>query len=241
MGVSQVDHGDLHKAHEAYLALLQASAANATTPTEAKTMYMQSMKLALMACAYHTKKCNESPENQATFKELQDLGWLPPDEFLSTPGVVFGGTSASAAEPAEQAASSGNAASTKQKKTKTRRWWEDSYEAEWRKEPWVVHDVERRRTIKVCLDNKKYEPLEEEVVQTLLQWYDRGHLFDEIKGVLNRKIDRAYDYRIEGGKYLTQNNPNYPESNPRACQILYVEAAEPESTWETAHDETWWS
>ena len=116
MGVSQVDHGDLHKAHEAYLALLQASAANATTPTEAKTMYMQSMKLALMACAYHTKKCNESPENQATFKELQGLGWLPPDEFLSTPGVVFGGTSASAAEPAEQAASSGNAASTKKQK-----------------------------------------------------------------------------------------------------------------------------
>ena len=105
----------------------------------------------------------------------------------------------------------------------------------------MTHDVDRRRTIKVLLDGNKYEDMEPTVVQTLLDWYDKGHLFDVKKGVLNKANDRAYDYRIEGGKHLTQNNPNYPESNPRPCQILYVEAAVPESTWETAHDEAWWS
>ena len=101
--------------------------------------------------------------------------------------------------------------------------------------------MERRRTIKVLLDGKKWEELDAEVVHTLLHWYDKGCLFDVKKGVMNKKIERAYDYRIEGGKYLTQNNPYYPESNPRPCQILYVEAAVPESTWEAAHDEGWWS
>ena len=238
--VSQIDHGNLHKAHEAYVALLADSLANATTPTESKTIYVNAMKLVLMACAWHTKRCNDSPANQEAFKQLQGLGWLPPDDFPSTPGMGCGSASACAAEPAEQAASSGTAGSSKKKKPKTRRWWEDDIEAEWRKEPWVMHDVDRKRTIKVLLDGQKWEVLDDEVVQTLLNWYDKGQLFDVKKGVLN-KNERAYDYRIEGGKHLTQNNPNYPESNPRHCQILYVEAAEPESTWETAHDEPWWS
>ena len=239
--VSEVDHGNLHKAHEAYVALLADSLANATTPTESKTIYVNAMKLVLMACAWHTKRCNDSPANQEAFKQLQGLGWLPPDDFPSTPGMGCGSASACAAEPAEQAASSGTAGSSKKKKPKTRRWWEDDIEAEWRKEPWVTHDVERRRTIKVLLDGKKWEELDDEVVQTLLKWYDKGRLFDVKKGVMNKKIERAYDYRIEGGKHLTQNNPNYPESNPRHCQILYVEAAVPESTWTPEQDNGWWS
>jgi hypothetical protein len=90
-------------------------------------------------------------------------------------------------------------------------------------------------------DGKKWEELDDEAVQTLLAWYDNGRLGDVKKGVMIKKNERAYDYRIEGGKHLTQNNPNYPDSNPRPCQIVYVGAAEPEATWATDYDSDWWS
>ena len=54
LNVSQDDHGNLHKAHEAYLAMLATSLANETTPPETKTIYMNAMKLVLMTCAWHT-------------------------------------------------------------------------------------------------------------------------------------------------------------------------------------------
>ena len=241
LNVSPEDHGCLHKAHEAYVAMLSISLANDTTPPETKTILMNAMKQVLWACAWHTKTCNETAANRTAYQQLQGMGWFPPDNLPSTPGMGGGTASASAAEPAEQAASTGNAGSTRKKRTKMRKWWEDAADAEWRKEPWVVHDVERTRTIKVMLDGHEYVPLESDVVQTLLTWYDKGHLGDEIKGVKCKVNDRAYDYKIEGGKYLTQNNPNYPDSKPRPCMILYDGAAEPASTWEAAHDDGWWS
>ena len=237
--VSQDDHGNLHKAHEAFVALLADSLANTTTPKETQTIYMNAMKMVLMACAWHTKKCDDSPANQAAFQQLQGMGWLPPHDFPSTPGMGGGSASACASEQAEQAASSGTAGSSKKKKPKNKHWWKDDMEAEWRKEPWVMHDVERRRTIKVLCDGKQWEELDGDAVQTLLAWYDNGRLGDVKKGVVIKKNGRAYDYRIEGGKHLTQNNPNFPDSNPRPCQIVYVGAAEPEDPWETDHDKAW--
>ena len=239
--VSKDDHGKLDKAQEAYVAFLQAGMGNRTTPKETQTMYMNAMKMVLIACAWHTKQCDDSPANQAAFQQMQGMGWLPPHGFPSTPGMGGGSASACASEQAEQAPSSGPGGSSKKKKPKNRHWWKDDMDAEWRQEPWVTHDVSRRRTIKVLCDGKTWEELDHEAVQTLLAWYDKGSLGDVKKGVMIKKNERAYDYRIEGGKHLTQNNPNYPDSNPRPCQIVYVGAAEPEATWATDYDSDWWS
>ena len=241
LNVSQGDHGNLHKAHEAYAAMLTISLANELTPPETKTIHMNAMRTVLWACARHTKTCNETEANRTAYQQLQGMGWLPPDNFPAPPGMGGGTASASAAEPAEQAASAGDAGSTKKRKAKQRQWWNDPADAEWRQEPWVRHDVDRTRTIKVMVEARKFVTMEQDVVQTLLNWYDRGHLFAEIKGVMCKANERAYDYRIEGGRYLTQNNPNYPESPPRECQILYGGAAEPASTWEAPEDDRRWS
>ena len=238
--VSTDDHGKLHKAQEAYVRLLAESVADSksTIPKETKTIFMNSMKMVLMACAWHTKKCNDSPSNQATFQQLQGLGWIPPHDYASMHGIGVASASAGAADPAEQASTT-TAGGSKRRKPKARAWWNDDMDAEWRKEPWVLCDAERKRTIQVMCDGKKWVELDCAAVQTLLAWYDRARLGDVKKGVGCQQNGRAYDYKIEGGKYLTQNNPNFPESNPRPCQILYVGASEPEDSWESKQDNSW--
>ena len=93
-----------------------------------------------------------------------------------------------------------------------------------------MHDPGRRRIIKVRLDGKEWGELTEEGTQRLPSWYDRGRLMDVLKGVVTNANGQSYNYRIEGGKYLTQTNPNFPGTNPKECQILYV-GEEAEDTW----------
>ena len=85
-------------------------------------------------------------------------------------------------------------------------------------------DDDRVRTIKVKLDGKQgWGTLSAAGTQRLLAWYGQGKLMDVIKGVVTNDANGyAYDYRIENGKYMSQNNPNFPQSNPRECQVVYV-------------------
>jgi hypothetical protein len=214
-----------------------ASVPNTTTPMETKTMHMNAMRLVLAACAWQTKAWNDSAANHTTFQQLQGMGLVPPDPGPPTPSTGCGHASACAAQPGDVAAASGNAGSGKKKK-KARAWWLDGADAEWRQEAWVLHDPARTRTIKVKLDKGEWQELVQPGMQQLLTWYDHGRLMDMIKGVVTNENGRAYDYRIEGGKYLTQNNPNF-DSAPRECQILYVGAPVEESTWQTGGDGGW--
>ena len=65
-------------------------------------------------------------------------------------------------------------------------------------------------------------------------------MLDTKVGVVTNANGHAYDYRIEGGKYLTQKNPNF-DSGPRECHILYVGTPVEESAWQTQRDDGWWS
>ena len=54
---------------------------------------------------------------------------------------------------------------------------------------------------------------------------------DVCKGVVTNANGHAYDYRVEGGKYLTQTNPNYSGTRSRECQILYAGGPLEDQRW----------
>ena len=85
----------------------------------------------------------------------------------------------------------------------------------------MLRDPARTRIIKVRLDGGSWGTLTAQGTQELLQWYDSAQLMDVKTGVITNDNGHSYDYRIEGGKYLSQNNPNFPDTPPRECQILY--------------------
>jgi hypothetical protein len=104
-------------------------------------------------------------------------------------------------------------------------------DAEWRKGGWVLHDDDRRRIVKIVGDEGWIE-MPPRPTWELLQFYDSGHLGAVLKGLVSNEQNRhAYDYRIEGGKYLTQHNPNHPDSKPRECQIIYAGTLPTETNW----------
>ena len=88
------------------------------------------------------------------------------------------------------------------------------------------------RTIKVRGDGNQWIELPPCAREELLKWYDRAKIGDMKKGVIaNLENRHAYDYKFEGGIYLTQRNPNHPDSPPREVQVIYVGAVETDSNW----------
>ena len=94
-------------------------------------------------------------------------------------------------------------------------------DAEWRTaEDWVCDVTGQRRDIKVKLDGGVWASLPRDTVARLLAWYDHGKLGDEFHGVLGCEVPELYfTYRIEGGNYLTQRNPNRTNVR-RECHII---------------------
>ncbi len=108
-------------------------------------------------------------------------------------------------------------------KKKKGKWsWDDPWDAPWRlSESWIYSKPGHRRYIKVnCGARQGWLTFPPGPTEQLLEWYDRGRFGDEITGVMtDLENQHAYNYRIEGGMYLTQRNPNR-ENKPRECHIF---------------------
>jgi hypothetical protein len=224
------EHGDVRAGHAGYLGKLQALVRD-DLPYDVETAVRASLSSTLFACSQHARLIQPGAATDAFLTAWQQ-GWAnhmgmpppPPSTSQQPSGAVAGQSGAEASEGGGQ--SSGRKRSAKGGHSK---WMQEPDDAEWRTaSPWVVHQADRRRVIKVRGDGGVFHELPPAATQELLQWYDHGRLLDIKKNVLADPVKgHYYDYRIEGGKYLTQSNPNHPESKPRECQILY--AGEP---WE---------
>ena len=65
-----------------------------------------------------------------------------------------------------------------------------------------------------------------------MAWYDHARDGDVKKSVTTDFVHKhAYDYKVEGGVYLSQRNPNHPENPPREVQVIYVGAVETDTNW----------
>ena len=99
----------------------------------------------------------------------------------------------------------------------------DPPDADWRKADWITHDAARARIIKVLGDKKEWIELPPVPTRQLLAWHDTAQRGDTIKGVTTDPVrNHAYDYTYEGGCWLSQRNPNFPDSPPRHVQVAYV-------------------
>ena len=68
--------------------------------------------------------------------------------------------------------------------------------------------------------------------EELLAWCDTARVGDAKKSVTTDFAkNHAYDYTFEGGVYLSQQNPNHPQSRPREVQVIYVGAVEKDTNW----------
>lgn len=232
LGCSREEHGRLDKAAAKYH-MVQARAASSPVPMtmSEENCVMHALRLMLLTCSMQVSTRGATDQEKATMLRLQQHAILPPTETWAAMGSAPPsppGPPSAAAAAEEPAAGS----SAKKRSKAKRQWWLDPPDAEWRKEPWTMHDTGRNRTIKVMGDKKEWIELPFQAVRQLLQWYDTSALFAEIRGVVTDLTrNHAYDYRIEGGKFLTQRNPNYPDSPPRECQVLYAGAVETESNW----------
>jgi len=114
----------------------------------------------------------------------------------------------------------------KKKKAKNKKFsWEDY--GPWREEPKVPADPLRQRGIKVKINEAPgWSWIEGDAKQKLLQFYDNANVHDVCESV-EVAPDRVYDYRFEGGIYMTQANPMFPERKWREVHVVYVAAAAP--------------
>jgi len=234
MGLAKTDHGNLQLAYTAFARAQQDMASNLTMPTDVQSMILVGLKMTLAACALHARAKDFSPDNQRLFAMLQAQQLLP--LYQGPPPIAAGGDvcAGAAQPPAEQEEASGSAGGSKKKRTKGGgRWWEAPLDAEWRLESWVRHNPNVPRFINVKLGPKLgWAKLPYDSTQRLLKFYDSGKLGDTLPGILgNEQNNHYYDYKIEGGKWLSQNNTHSPGSNPRECHILYGSSVPVETEW----------
>jgi len=231
-GCSAEDHGRLDAVFAKYH-ILQATAAAGTSglTVPQESCLWGSYKLLLLVAAMQINDCGPTDQEKETIVRMQAQGVLPPSPWdpatfrapPSPPGAP--GTPADAVD----AIASGSAKHRK----RTGKWWEHPADAEWRHGDWTEPKPDRSRIIKVKGNkNEGWIELKPATTAELLAWYDKAQPLDEKKGVVTDHEKRhSYDYRFEGGKYLTQRNPNFPDSNPRECQVLYFGVAPDEGNW----------
>jgi len=196
-----------------------------------ETCLWGSYKLLFLVAAMQINDCGPTDQEKETIVRMQAQGVLPPSPWdpatlrapPSPPGVP--GTPAGAVD----ATASGSA----KPRTKAVKWWLHPADAEWRHAVGTRPHPERSRTIKVKGNkNEGWIELRPATVAELLAWYDGAQLFDEKKGVVtDPEKKHSYDNKFEGGKCLTHRNPNFPDSNPRECQVLYFGVAPDERNW----------
>lgn len=108
----------------------------------------------------------------------------------------------------------------------TKHNWDDPMDAQWRmdlhREGWVQNKTGFTRRIKVyhgAADG--WKDLMKEPTEELLRMYDGAILGAERFGlIVDRVKGLSYNYRYEGGQWLTQTNPNRTNKR-RACQVYY--------------------
>ena len=220
--VALPEHGNVASAHAAFLKMQLSASGDQSVPQDVTTLVVNGLRMVLMACAMHAQLLNPSVENMDAIRHLQATGTVPTQPGPALPATHVAGSVPGGTQPEDGEAAASSQGSSRRKKG--RKWWEDEETADWRLEPWVYDAEDRVRSIRVKLDGKQgWGELSAAGTQRLLAWYDKGKLMDVIKGVVaNDTNGHAYDYRVEGGKFLTQDNPNFPQSPPRECQILYV-------------------
>ncbi len=104
-----------------------------------------------------------------------------------------------------------------EKQGKDFNWDEDG---EWREEPKLGSDPVLERGVKVKLDGDQWTFLCPEATQSILWFYDGATPKEILQGV-KMPDERVFNYRFEGGIYLTQHNPMFPERKPREVNIVY--------------------
>ena len=194
---------------------------------------MEGLKLQLTGCAMLLKSHGLTDQDHATITRLTFMNLLPPpaqwtDHGIAPPSPPIDATAAAAADETVATGGSG-----KKKNKSKHKWWEDPDDAPWRHEPWVSATQGRHRTIKVKGDGAdNWIEFPRQAVEQLLAWYDFARRGDTLQAVVTDIArNHAYDYKIEGGKYLSQRNPSCPDSKPREVQILYAGEIETATNW----------
>jgi hypothetical protein len=110
----------------------------------------------------------------------------------------------------------------KKKKAKGNKHYDWDEDGEWRRDPKLPHDPVRERGIKVKINEQPgWCYLEGDAKQAVLQFYDRAQVWDSITGI-EMPDGRTFDYRFEGGHYMTQFNPTWPDRRRREVHVVYV-------------------
>ena len=219
------EHGRLDLAVGKYhQAQAEAAKASCQLTMVEENCIMGGLRLMLLTCAMQVHNRGATAADQNTIGRLQLLGILPPtDSWNKVAGCAPPsppGAPATAMETDDGAASE---ADKKKTRSRNRQWWLDPPDADWRKADWITHDAARARIIKVMGDKKEWIELPPVPTAQLLAWHDTAQPGDTIKGVTTDLVrNHAYDYTYEGGCWLSQRNPDFPDSRPRHVQVAYV-------------------
>lgn len=187
------------------------------------SLVLLSSRVLLVACAMEFRLAVPAEESDPKLQRLVQQNLLPADLTSEVIGKACEDMWAYVETAHRGGAGRGKGGGPRNRKSKTS--WDDPRTAEWRQEPWVYHNPARRREIRVFGGKATgWIKLPPEPTQILLRWYDGGQLGDIYEGLrTDPDNDHSYDYRIEGGKYLTQRNVNR-SGEPRECHIVYGEA-----------------
>ena len=227
LGCDAEGHGVIELSCENFLVRMAGCAEDRMMDTGVEEWMQLSLRMQLIACAVDFQN-NTSDDPETMDRRIQRVRdqtrALPPDLSPKTLQAVKLLMNGLAVQEPDQA-SGGGGRNRGKKKSSAAHHWDDPKDAEWRhEEAWVVSHWERGRSIRVWGgEATKWITLPDTPTQELMHWYDHGKLFDMKKGVkvVTDEGDMYLDYRIEGGKYLTQNNPNRP-GPVRECRIVYV-------------------
>lgn len=214
LSLSRPMHGDLRYAGQQvmnYKAQLLTQQNRATREIEG--MCVSAMHFFLQACAHHKRHLEPGDDTEEIVVDLRNLGLLPP-------------LPPTEAEDAEASGSGGGGTRSRSRKKASKTYdWEDPADAEWRRDEWIRRSPLQARRIKVfCGAKTGYVDLPPDTTQELLAWYDQAQILEEKAGVsvLIEGQTFYFTYRYEGGKYLTQRNPNRANER-RECIVYYAE------------------
>jgi len=180
------------------------------------------------ACVAHTELAFPTMNISESKESLVVLGVLPPPTCAGAvgsawmPGMVPGPPPTSSWPPEDEM----EAGCGKKKKPRNKKFdWEA--DAAWRNDPKLPADPLRQRGIKIKInEDPGYTWVEGDALQTLLQFYDNANLKDVCERV-EVSPGRIYDYRFEGGNWMSQSNPSYPDRKRREVVVVYVAATAP--------------
>ena len=226
LGCDAEEHGVIEQPCEQFLVRLARCAEERMIDTGVEKWMQLSLRMQLIACAvdFQNNTSDNEESMQRRMQRVRDAtGALPPDLSPKTLQAVERLMNGLAAEEPDQASGGGGRNRGKKNRSAATHSWDDPEDAEWRHEAWVVNDWQRARSIRVWGgEATKWITLPDTPTQDLLRWYDNGKRLDILKGVKADPDNHMYyDYRIEGGKFLTQNNPNR-QGPVRECRIIYV-------------------